>query len=65
MFVVKDILNYHKMNIYKFIDNNMDVTESAFAPMIDYFDLYRKCYSHYHCSCCSHYYEKKVKKYFF
>ena len=42
----------------------MDITESAFAPMIDYFDLYKKCYIHYHCSCHSHYYKKKVKNNF-
>ena len=48
----------------KFTDNNMDIIESAFAPMVDYFDLYRKCYSHYYCSCYSHYYKKKVKNIF-
>ena len=42
----------------------MDIIESAFAPMIDYFDLYKKCYSHYYCSCHSHYYKKKVKNIF-
>ena len=42
----------------------MDIIESAFAPMVDYFDLYRKCYSHYYCSCYSHYYKKKVKNIF-
>ena len=52
------------LEIKKFIDNNMDIIESAFAPMIDYFDLYRKCYSHYYCSCYSHYYKKKVKNIF-
>ena len=25
----------------KFIDNNIDITESTFAPMHDYFDLYK------------------------
>ena len=29
--------------------------------MNHYFDLYKKCYSHYYCSCYSHYYKKKVK----
>ena len=52
------------LEIKKFIDNNMDIIESAFAPMIDYFDLYKKCYSHYYCSCHSHYYKKKVKNIF-
>ena len=49
------------LEIKKFIDNNMDIIESAFAPMIDYFDLYKKCYSHYYCTCHSYYYKKKVK----
>ena len=53
------------LEIKKFIDNNMDIIESAFAPMIDYFDLYKKCCSHYYCSCNSHYYKKKVKNIFF
>ena len=52
------------LEIKKFIDNNMDIIESAFAPMIDYFDLYKKCYIHYYCSCYSHYYKKKVKNIF-
>ena len=52
------------LEIKKIIDNNIDIIESAFAPMIDYFDLYRKCYSHYYCSCYSHYYKKKVKNIF-
>ena len=34
------------LEIKEFIDNNIDITESAFAPMIDYFDLYKKCYNH-------------------
>ena len=34
------------LEIKKFIDNNMDIIESAFAPMIDYFDSYKKCYGH-------------------
>ena len=52
------------LEIKKFIDHNMDIIESAFGPMIDYFDLYKKCYSHYYCSCHSHYYKKKVKNIF-
>ena len=34
------------------MDNNIDIIESAFAPMIDYFDLYKKCNNHCYCSCC-------------
>ena len=41
----------------KFIDDNIDIIESALAPMNDYFDLYKKCYSHYYCSC----HKKKVR----
>ena len=52
------------LEIKKFIDNNIYIIESAFAPMVNYFDLYRKCYSHYYCSCHSHYYKKKVKNIF-
>ena len=32
------------LKIKKFIDNNVDVFEYAFAPIINYFDLYKKCY---------------------
>ena len=39
------------LEIKKFIDNNMDIIESAFAPMHDFLDLYKKCYGHYYCSC--------------
>ena len=42
----------------------MDIIESLFAPIVDYFDLYRKFYNRYHCSCNSHYYKKKVKNIF-
>ena len=28
------------LEIKKFIDNNIDIIESALTPMIDYFDLY-------------------------
>ena len=51
------------LKIKKFIDNNIDIIESAFAPMIDYFDLYKKCYSHYYCSCYN-YHKKKVRNIF-
>ena len=48
------------LKIKKFIDNNIDITESALAPMNDYFDLYKKCYSHYYCLCYN-YHKKKVR----
>ena len=51
------------LEIKEFIDNNMDIIESAFTPMIDYFDLYKKCYNHYYCSCCN--YHKKNLNIFF
>ena len=38
------------LEIKKFIDNNMDVVESALAPMNDYFDSREKCYGHYYCT---------------
>ena len=38
----------------------MDIIESALAPMHDYFDLYKKCYGHYYCSCYN-YHNRKVK----
>ena len=39
------------LEIKKLIDNNIDISESALAPMNDYFDTCKKCYSHYYCSC--------------
>ena len=45
---------YLKIKI--FIDNNIDVIEYAFAPIINYFDLYKKCYNHY-CSCYNYVFE--------
>ena len=48
------------LEIKKFIDNNIDIIESAFAPMVDYLDLYKECYNHYYCPCNSHYYKKKL-----
>ena len=45
------------LEIKKFIDNNMDVVESALAPMNDYFDSREKCYGHYYCLC--YYYQKE------
>ena len=47
------------LEIKKFIDNNIDIIESALAPMNDYFDSCKKCYSHYYCS-CYYYHKKKV-----
>ena len=43
--------------IKEFIDNNIDIIESTLAPMNDYFDSCKKCYSHYYCS--YYYYHKK------
>ena len=45
------------LEIKKFIDNDIDIIESALAPINDYFDSWKKCYSHYYCSC--YYYHKK------
>ena len=50
------------LEIKKFIDNNIDIIESAPAPMNDYFDSCKKCYSHYYYSC--YYYHKKSCMYF-
>ena len=47
------------LEIKKFIDNNIDIIEFALAPMNDYFDSCKKCYSHYYCSCYC-YHKKKV-----
>ena len=58
------------LKIKKFIDNNIDVIEYAFAPIINYFDLYKKCYNHYYCSCYTYVFEdiefrqKIIKIYF-
>ena len=51
------------VEIKKFIDNNIGIIESTLAPMNDYFDLYKKCYGHYYCSC--YYYHKKKAIYIF
>ena len=48
------------LEMKKFIDNNVDIIESALAPMNDYFDLYKKCYGHYYCLCYN-YHKKKVR----
>ena len=50
------------LEIKKFIDNNIDIIEFALAPMNDYFDSCKKCYSHYYCSC--YYHKKKSYMYF-
>ena len=50
------------LEIKEFIDNNIDIIESTLAPMNDYFDSCKKCYSHYYCSC--YYYHKKSYMYF-
>ena len=39
------------LEIIKFIDNNIDIIESELAPMNDYFEPCKKCYSHYYCLC--------------
>ena len=51
------------LKIKKFIDNNIDIIESTLAPMNDYFDSFKKCYSHYYCLC--YYYHKKKLYVFF
>ena len=51
------------LKIKEFIDNDINIIESTFAPMSDYFDLYKKCYSHYYCLC--YYYHKKKIRYIF
>ena len=51
------------LEIKKFIDNNIDITESTLAPMNVYFDSCKKCYSHYYYSC--YYYHKKKLYVFF
>ena len=51
------------LKIKEFIDNNIDIIESALAPMNDYFDLYKKCYGHYYCLC--YYHRKKKVRYVF
>ena len=50
------------LEIKKFIDNNMDIIESTLAPMNDYFDSCKKCYSQYY---CSYYYYHKKRLYVF
>ena len=49
------------LKIKEFINNNIDIIESALAPMNDYFDLYKKCYGHYYCLC---FHKNKVRHIF-
>ena len=51
------------LEIKEFIDNNIDIIESALPPMHDYFDLCKTRYNHYYCSCYN-YHQKKVKNIF-
>ena len=51
------------LKIKDFVYNNIDIIEYAFAPMIDYFDLCKKCYSHYYCQ-CYYYHRKKIHIFF-
>ena len=51
------------LEINEIIDNNIDIIESALAPMNDYFDSCKKCYSPYYCS-CYYYHKKKGYMYF-
>ena len=51
------------LKIKEFIDNNIDIIESKLAPMNDYFDSHKKCYSQYYCS--YYYYHKKKVGYIF
>ena len=37
-----ELLQDEYLKIKKFIDNNIDVIEYAFAPIINYFDFYKK-----------------------
>ena len=50
-------MQHEYLKIKKFIDNNIDVIEHAFAPIINYFDLYKKCYNHYYCSYYNYFFE--------
>ena len=53
----------NNLEIKDFVDNNINVIEYRFTPMIDYFDLCKKCYSHYYCQC--YYYHRKKISYIF
>ena len=49
------------LKIKKFIDNNIDVIEYAFAPIINYFDFCKKCYYFFE---HIEFHEKIIKIYF-
>ena len=51
------------LKIKDFVNSNIDIIEYAFAPMIDYFDLCKKFYSHYYCQ--HYYYHLKKISYIF
>ena len=51
------------LEIKKFTDNNLDIIESTLAPMNDYFDSCKKCYSHCY-GWCYYYHKKKSYMYF-
>ena len=51
------------LKIKKFIDNNIDIIDSTFEPMNDFFGTYIKRYGHYYCM--RHYlYNKKTYSFF-
>ena len=52
------------LEIKKFIDNNIDIIESALAPMNDYFDSCKKCYSIFPQNRYKEFLEKIIKSYF-
>ena len=56
-------VRFEYLKIKDFVDNNIDIIECVFAPMINYFDLCKKCYSHYYCQC--YYYDGKKISYIF
>ena len=73
MFIFNEYLSSQDehLKIKDFVDNNIDITEYAFAPIIDYFDLCKKYYRHYYCQCYYYhgnihreFYEKIIKSYF-
>ena len=59
-YLLRRIFQDEYLEIKKFIDINIDIIESALAPMNDYFDLYKKCFDHYYCLCYN-YHKKKVR----
>ena len=65
MFIFNEYLSSQDehLKIKDFVDNNIDITEYAFAPIIDYFDLCKKYYRHYYCQC--YYYHRKKNSHIF